>query len=238
MLGLGLGLNKNTNKRQIVRNGLVLYLDGRDFKNSPPTSLWMDRSGLGNNATPTGFAYTTASGSDGVSGVVFDGVDDIATVTNNVNFDFGSGDFTIAFSVNMNVKNVINSIVCKRYSATSNASFYIYLGTTTIVFAYSVNGTVSSEITFTKTLNVNTKYRILFRRVGTSLKCFVDNILISETSMGTNVIFTSTENMIMGALNSSGTKSYFLNGTILNLLTYKGKGLTDSEIARDYNVMR
>lgn len=61
---------------RIVKNGLVLYLDGRDFTNSPPSALWMDRSGLGNNAVPTGFAYTTLSGSDGNGGVNQDGVDD------------------------------------------------------------------------------------------------------------------------------------------------------------------
>jgi hypothetical protein len=58
MLGLGLGLNKgNSNKGSIVKDGLVLWLDGRDFKNSPPTSSWKDKSGLGNNGVASGFGY-------------------------------------------------------------------------------------------------------------------------------------------------------------------------------------
>ena len=34
----------NKKKKDIVKNGLVLWLDGKDFTNSPPTNLWKDRS--------------------------------------------------------------------------------------------------------------------------------------------------------------------------------------------------
>ena len=61
-----------------------------------PSAAWCDanlpfvetsgNARRGNDATVTGFAYTTASGSDGLGGVVFDGVDDTLTIPNSVTF--------------------------------------------------------------------------------------------------------------------------------------------------------
>ena len=42
----------------VVKNGLVLWLDGKDFSNSPASSKWIDKSGKNNDATPSGFGYT------------------------------------------------------------------------------------------------------------------------------------------------------------------------------------
>ncbi|MDR3600958.1 MAG: Ig-like domain-containing protein [Desulfosporosinus sp.] len=62
------------NSSDYIKTGLVMYLSGKDFSNSPPTSLWIDRSASGNNGTAYGFAYTTSSGSDGAGGVKGDGI--------------------------------------------------------------------------------------------------------------------------------------------------------------------
>jgi len=68
-----------TNKKEIVKENLTLWLDGKDFSNASPT-LWYDKSGMLNNATLSGFAYTTVSGSDENGGVMFDGVDDYGSI--------------------------------------------------------------------------------------------------------------------------------------------------------------
>jgi hypothetical protein len=44
-------------KRRIIKEGLVLHLDGRDFSNNPPTTLWKDRSPQGNDAVASNFGY-------------------------------------------------------------------------------------------------------------------------------------------------------------------------------------
>lgn len=79
----------------IVKNGLVLWLNGKDFRNSPPTNSWRDKSGKRNNATSSNFAYTPSSGSNNYAGVIFDGVDDYVVIPNNSIFQFGSGDFSL-----------------------------------------------------------------------------------------------------------------------------------------------
>lgn len=238
MLGLRLGTNKSY-KLQMIRSNLVMYIDGKDFLNSPPTSSWRDRSGKGNNAAPSTFAYTTSSGSDNLGGVVFDGISDFCTVINSNGFDFQGGDFTVTFSINNKVLSSYNAIICKRNTSTTNYSFDIRLiGGTSISFNYTTDGVTSKNQTFNYAFAINTKYRICIRRIGAVLKCYINGISIGGTNVANDVIYTSTENVIVGALNSSGTPSNFFNGTLSSLSVYKGKGFTDSEAMLDYNASK
>lgn len=60
-------------KLDVVKNGLVCWLDGRDGANRNTT--WKDRSGNGNDATLHNFNWTTESGFTGKS-LKFDGIND------------------------------------------------------------------------------------------------------------------------------------------------------------------
>ena len=59
-------------------------------------------------------------------------------------------------------------------------------------------------------------------------------MLIQTNSIGTDIIFTSTENVILGALNTSGSKSYFFKGSLYNILVYN-KALSSTELTQNYN---
>jgi hypothetical protein len=72
-------LYQQQNVNQPITDSLVLWVDGKDFTNTPNTTSWTDKSGSGNNLTPTNFEYTASSGSDGAGGVVFDGTNDNIT---------------------------------------------------------------------------------------------------------------------------------------------------------------
>ena len=63
----------------IVRNGLVLHLDAANPKSYPGTgTVWKDLSGNGNNGTlVNGVGYNSANNGS----MVFDGVDDVVTIT-------------------------------------------------------------------------------------------------------------------------------------------------------------
>jgi hypothetical protein len=78
---------------KIVTDGLVLALDAAD-RNSYLGSgtTWNDVSGNGNNATLTN--GPTFSNNNGGC-IAFDATDDFATITSNVVFNFGTGDFTL-----------------------------------------------------------------------------------------------------------------------------------------------
>lgn len=229
----------NKKKKDIVKNGLVLWLDGKDFTNSPPTSQLRDRSGNGNNATPIGMAYTTSSGSDGSNGIVLDGVNDCLTVPNNSAFDFKGENFTILFNVNLKAINDIQGFLCKRLSYLSNNSVdFRYTSVGTINFIYTTNGTAGINLSFPYILLINTNYNICLKREGEILSLFINGIFIISKTMGTDIIFTSPENVLIGALNTDGNKVYPLNGTLKNMLIYKNKALTDAEIKQNYNASK
>lgn len=71
-----MGVSYNTN---IVRNGLVLYLDAANTKSYPGTgTTWNNLNGSGSNATlVNGVGYSTANN----GGMVFDGTNDRGTLT-------------------------------------------------------------------------------------------------------------------------------------------------------------
>lgn len=65
----------------IVRNGLVCWLDGCDGKGTETT--WVDRSGNGNNATVVNSNFDSNSGWTG-KGIKFDGIDDKVGLYGNI----------------------------------------------------------------------------------------------------------------------------------------------------------
>jgi Tfp pilus assembly protein PilE len=88
---IGSDINKKAWAKDIVipdtyiKDNLILWLDGRDFQNTPSTTLWLDKSGNNNHASVYNFDYTTTSGSDGSGAVVFDGINDYINL-GNLNF--------------------------------------------------------------------------------------------------------------------------------------------------------
>jgi len=77
-----------TARPEVTKDGLVLWLQGEDFVNSPNTTVWRNRAGItANNGNATGFAYTSASGSNNQGSVRFDGSNDIVNCGNNASFN-------------------------------------------------------------------------------------------------------------------------------------------------------
>jgi hypothetical protein len=85
--------NLSVNLQDIVKDGLVLYLDAGNRTSYPGTgTTWTDLSGYGNNATLTnGPIYST----DGGGSIYFDGSDDYAPIGTN-GFPFGSSAGTLS----------------------------------------------------------------------------------------------------------------------------------------------
>jgi len=196
----------------VVTDGLIAWLDGADFTNSPETTSWTDKSGNGNHAACTGFAYTAASGSDGQGGVVYDGIDDRAEIYRS-NTDIT--DFTFE---------------CRIKPASINANVFIGAGLDSPAIAVS-----ESELKFYyngffntgKILEVGTSYLIAVRRTGNLVEHFSDGIKLdfSET-----IVFTVGENFTIG--HDKGSALFI--GTIYLARIYN-RALSDAEILRNNN---
>lgn len=207
--------------KDIIKNGLVMELSGRNFFNSPQTTSLKDRSGNGNHGTPSGFSYTTASGSDGNGGIVFDGVDDYIqipiqstilsdfTAEWNVKINSLAGNSQSTYLLNTNQSGLI----------ASNPIIYISSGTFNYWAGSNNYGTIS--------IQTGVDYHLCAIRSGNSVTLKVNNI----------VALTYTDNSTSVATNKfyiSGTGNpQRLNGTLKSFRFYN-RALSDSEIYQNY----
>ena len=214
----------------IVADGLVLYLDGRDFTNSPPTTTWLDKSGLVNNAIPSGFGYTTASGSDGSGGVMFDGIDDIATL--GVSTVGDSTSFTIELKFVMTA-NAMRTLMSKANGLTTNARMLIdvYPAGTIRFFGYNtLNATIGDTVGIAVTVGTLAYGTFVFD--GTNFKTYIDGILKKSTA-GVGTLKPILNNFNIGHRFNSA----FYNDSIKLVKVYN-RALTDLEITQNYNASK
>ena len=214
----------------IVTAGLVLYLNGRDFTNSPPTTAWIDKSGLGNNAIPSGMAYTTASGSDGSGGVMFDGIDDIATL--GVNTVGDSASFTIELKFVMTV-NSMRTLVSKASGLGAGARMLIdvYPASTVRFFGYNTLDATTGDTVGVSVLAGTLAYGT-FIFDGTNFKTYINGVL-KQTTAGVGTLKPIVNNFNIGHRFNSA----FYNESIKMVKVYN-RVLTDLEITQNYNASR
>ena len=219
-------------RKNIVKDGLVLWLDGKDFTNSPPTSQLRDRSGNGNNATPRGMAYTTSSGSDNNGGVVFDGVNDRALIAESL--------------TNLSITNQITCEViidkCLGIGSQAIVSTGTYTG-----FGIYIRHTVGADVmayfnygnnTYTfdsamGTLDYNVPNHLCVTFIDNVIKLYINGVFVG---LGSTVVAIATNwsNLYIGYTANVLTR---LNGTVKKLRMYN-RALTDAEILQNYNTSK
>ena len=139
---------------RIVRNGLVLWIDGKEFINDPPTILLIDKSGKGNDATAYGFDYTSSSGNDGYGRIVFDGIDDYFNCGNSEDLNI-TGEITLEAKFQLNKLGLYQRIIDKDYTAYSLAIWNVNRVT------LNIGGMKTNTNLSNTTLALNTDYHVI-----------------------------------------------------------------------------
>ena len=187
------------------------------FKDSSYQNNLVTRSG--NVAAGSFSPYPTNNWS-----VYFDGSGDYLTAPDSVNWDFGTGDFTIELWVKYNSTSGDQAWVTQyqsttvgwsfRSSATSGATQFFW-GDTQI---YSVSDA--------KQVNTWTHYAV--SRQGTSLKVFKNGVQLGSTVTDSTNLAGSTATVYIGSVNGS---SWYTNGFISDLRIVKGTALYTSNFS-------
>ena len=234
-----IGRSISMQRKNIVKDGLVLWLDGKDFTNSPPTSQLRDRSGNDNNATPSGMVYTSLSGSDGNGGIVFDGIDDILTVPYSSPMKLGGNDFTIGTTIIFDNNSLYQVIMTRRKTPviSNEYSFYFANATGTIEFKYTTDGATNIPLSFTFVPVVGVQYDICLKREGDNLYLFINGVKHNTVNTIAGTVFNSNEPLLLGALRNDTVYNSFLIGKIKRILQYN-RALTDTEILQNYNTTK
>lgn len=180
---------------------LLLHMDGTNgsttFTDSSP-----------NNFTVTPFnqaQISTAQSKFGGASGLFDGASDYLTVPDDVDFAFGTGDFTIELWARFTVANsgINYSLVAQGTAGfTSNAGFFFLRhSSNNLRFIFTDDGTGASgfkicDTPFSPTVNV--WYHLAVTRSGTSIRLFIDGVL-SNTLTSSAAIFNSTRAVSIAA---------------------------------------
>ena len=219
----------------IVTNGLVLNLDCGN-RLSYPTSgtTWTDLSGFANNGTLTnGPTYNP----NNLGSIVFDGVDDYASLTTGSITSFGTGDFTISAWVYFNTISGLTNYrtILSNYTTGTGDSNYIFglytTGTPNLQMFISGINIIGSTV-----LTTGRWYNVVGCRISGSVSLYINSILDNTpTSASGNIVDSVTPRI--GMVPNASQTGYF-SGIISNVLVYKNKGLTQAEVLQNYNALK
>ena len=231
----------STPNTDIVRNGLVLYLDAAKSISYSGTGLTAsDITGNNNNGSlVNGVGYTSS-----YSGAfVMDGINDYIRVQSMENTNFpqlegtigfwyyinsltGSTDYTSSLGIFDGYDAARNHFFIRNYSTIPTNIQIAVQDSTTASYLYSYNGSASND---------NWHNIVLTYKTGTSssVKFYIDSVL-KASGVLTSTAWTPT-NQAVGFCN--GSSSLCMKGNYSNLLIYN-RQITATEILQNYNAMK
>ena len=222
---------------KIVTDGLVLSLDAGNTKSYPGTgTTWFDKSGFSNNGTlVNGPTFNTGS----LGSIVFDGVDDYATVNTNPALPGISGSVSVWFNItNTQGYTVDNAglaeIILKHNTFGSFNGWGIY-ATTSSLGSYIKNGGTNYSLSVTASVITPNKWynAVTTFQSNASLILYNNGAFAESRSVGT--LTTNTDSLRLAISNDSFWAKF--QGQIANVQIYN-RVLTQAEITQNFNALR
>ena len=164
----------------------------------------------------------------------FDGTGDYISAEDDASFSFGTGDFTVESwlyhqNASASYYDLIGTASNSGYIGSNRggwifAYYHTHGSTYALKFGYQYNNAFPVDISFSKTLNVDTWYHIAMTRQGNQLKCFVNGIQVGSTvTNSTNII--STEPLTIGTGSNIST---YVTGYMSDVRVVKGTAVYTS----------
>lgn len=122
-------------------------------------------------------------------------------IADNVDFNFGSGDFTIEGYM-MFATTLGNALIAQYQDTNSNRGWLFDFTANSMRFVYTIDGTNATQniISGTWAYSLNTFYHVAVTRSSNTIRFFANgSLLATDTNIGTDTIFDSTLNVRVGA---------------------------------------
>lgn len=179
------------------------------FGGADGSTTFTDDSGK----TWTAFGNAQIDTSLGDQRGLFDGSGDYITTPDHTDFAFGSGDFSILFTMRFNSLAGFQTIVSKGYSPTVNGGWLIQTGNGDgrLNFYNNAGGVILSETT--GTINTGQDYVIEVTRVSGAWTMKRDGVTVATNPSNTSDR-TNTGVLAIGGGSSSGFNNFWFNGWI------------------------
>ena len=214
-------------QNKIVKDGLVLCLDAADRKSYPGTgTTWFDRSGNGNNGTlASGTAFSGANGGS----LVFDGVDDHGTISNNASLR-PSTELTVSMWAKANAFTSQWNRLLGQSPYEGAYLIFLETGGKLIRALHYANGTEIRCNTNVEISSTAFKHIVFTFKMGDAIRSFFDGVASTTVSLPAGTFTYNTVNQFyFGYLGSS-----WFNGQISNISIYN-RALSQSEIRQIFN---
>ena len=205
---------------------LLLHGNGSNgsttFTDNSPNNFTVTANG---NAQVDTTVYKFGSGS-----IELDGNGDYLSIPDNVDFQFGTGDFTIETWVRFNSVSGFIPIVSNGLGAAGGNPLYdtnwsIYLTNNNLYITKFVSNN-QTDFNFSWTPSIDTWYHVAIARNGTSLKAYVDGSQIGSTQTSSTNYSGATNNtgFSIGRLliGNGGAVASYLNGYLDDIRIIKG----------------
>ncbi len=189
----------------------LLHFDGTDG-----STTFTDETGKVWTANGNAQIDTAQSKFGGSSGL-FDGSGDYVTTPSSVDWDFGTGDFTIELFARFFAHTSVMTLVGNYENSTKGWSFQRRSDSNTFRFSHGDGALIGAPWTPTD----GVWYHMAACRQGTNLRLFVDGTQIGTTVTNSTDISGSAEALVLGALRYSAPIQYF-NGWLEEVRITKG----------------
>ena len=221
----------------VKSSGGVLYLDARKSTgsglptNSPLTTPWKDLSGRGNNATPTNFAGTTASGVDVSAPIkpfwVLDGTDDFFSLVNTASIDITAAPLAIFATFLVSPDSGINGYLCAKTldNTTPTVQYGLSYNKSNQRIQVILEGVIRNT-TLTNSILANTWYNAGFIWNGVDVRCYINNSISSSASAFTGSLTTKV-NISIGRRMGD-----YFEGNLATLTIYTGAKAAEANILK------
>lgn len=215
-----------TARPEIIKDGLVLWLQGEDFTNSPNTTTWRNRAGIIANAGAcTGFAYTTASGSNTQGGVRFDQSNDVVTCGHDTSFN--SNYVTCEVEIYLPALPITTAVLIAKETGTTSTPYVLGI-TATGGLVFFIAGVA---IAYSAVLATQTWLHCVVRTNGTNVTFYVNGVVNGTPIANAATMATNTNNVTIG--NNDALSRQF--GGVMRCARIYNRGLTVAEILNNYS---
>lgn len=211
-----------------IGDGLVGYWR---FDNDLTDSTLTANNGIGFG----GITFTIGVNGASNGALNFDGIDDYVDISDNVNYHFGLGDFTLTFWFSSSSTNGVNQIISKCASGFSGPppwygiAFYINSDEPGELRARTQ---YANSISSDNSWNDGQWHHVVFTRSGTSLSLFIDGNLKTSSDFVPADDVTNSFKLVLGR--NQEANQYIYQGKLDNLRLYNN-AFTQQRVAELYN---
>ena len=213
----------------IVTEGLVLSVDAADKTSYPGSgTTWTDLSGNGNDGT---FAGDPTFNSNYGGIIDFDGSGDYITISDSSDWNIGTSDFAIEMWINSDAN---GSFALFNHYESSNVDLRIIHHDALGLLFYVNNTTYPTNGQSAVTLTANVWHHIVFTRVASTLKYYLDKLVVATQASFTTNIQDYSGTLEIGRVEQSTV----FDGEIAITRFYVGRGLSEKEVLQNFNAQR